>query len=96
MKVNLNIPVREYDGAAVKNENDVEVTIGDLVGKVLFASKGMEQADMMRAYDITEKIQKDAASVELTSEDITFIKEQTVKVFNVGIYGQLYNILEQR
>ena len=96
MKVNLNIPVREYDGAAVKNENDVEVTIGDLVGKVLFASKGMEQADMMRAYDITAKIQKDAASVELTSEDITFIKVETLKVFNVGIYGQLYNILEQR
>ena len=99
MKVNLDIPFRNFQGEPIC-ENGKEVTMAEFVGKALFGfgqggQQTLEQSEMIRAYDIIRKLQTSPSEVSLSSEDITFIKDKMAKVLTVGCYGQLYMILEQ-
>lgn len=97
MKINLNIPFKNYAGEPIK-ENDKVVIIADFVGKALFSmntKQQMEKDDMIKAYEIMRQLQHSPSEVKLTHEQITFLEEKMSGALTVGCYGQLYNILEQ-
>lgn len=99
MKLNLNIPFRNFAGEPI-TENGKAQTMAEFIGKTLFGFgnggiDSLEQSEMMVAYDIVRKMQTAPSEANLTSEEITFIKEKMAKVLTVGCYGQLYRVLEQ-
>lgn len=95
MKVNLNVPIRDFNGKPV-TENDRQVTMAEQIGIILFRfGQDLSQEEMLTAYNIVRALQTNPGEVQLRSEDITFLKEKMAKVLTVGCYGQLYNILEQ-
>lgn len=46
------------------------------------------------AYTLCRRIQADAASVELTTEEGTFLKDIASEAFSAGAYGQVVDIIE--
>ena len=103
MKVNLNIPFKDYKGQPIiekdKDDKGHETIIADFVAKSLFTlcqidGKPMEADKMLLAYKLSTRIINNPNEVELTSEEITFIKEVMSKELVVGCYGQLVDILE--
>lgn len=49
----------------------------------------------MRAYELSMKLMNED-EVELTSEDIVFIKERMLKLYLPLVYGQVCHILEDK
>ncbi len=103
MKVNLNQSFMDYKGQPIiekdKDGNGHETNIADYVAKNLFMlaqldGKPVEADKMLLAYKLSTRIVKNPSDVELTSEEITFIKEVMSKSLVVGCYGQLVDILE--
>ena len=95
MKVNLNVPIRNFVGEPII-ENGKEANMAEQVGLILFGlGQNIEQNEMVMAYGIIRKLQANPTEVQLSSEEITFLKEKMSKVLTVGCYGQLYDILEQ-
>ena len=92
MKVNLNVPFKDYKGQPIiekdGNGEGHEVIMADYIAKELFTLARLDgqpvAADKMLV----------ASEVELTSEEMTFIKEVASKTLVVGCYGQLVDILE--
>lgn len=98
MKVNLNVPIRDFFGKPIiENEKTKkEVNMAEQIGVILFGlGQNLEQSEMVTAYGIARKLQKDPSDVLLSSEEITFLKEKLSKVLTAGCYGQVYDILEQ-
>ena len=98
MKVNLNVSFKDYKGQPIL-ENGNEVIIADYVAKDLFTlaqldGKPVDADKMLLAYKLSTRIVGNPNEVELTSEEITFIKEIMSKSLVVGCYGQLVDILE--
>ena len=51
----------------------------------------------LRIYRILQKVgTKDAAEIELESEEITLIKELVGDMYGVAVVGSVYDLLEQR
>lgn len=95
MKVNLNVPIKDFNGEPII-EKGKQVMMSEQVGVVLFRlGQDLNQEEMVTAYNIVKALQTNPNEIQLKSEDITFLKEKMAKVFTVGCYGQLYDILEQ-
>lgn len=103
MKVNLNVPFKNYKGQPIivkdAKDNDLEVIMADYVAKELFAlakidGNPVDPNKMLIAYKLGTRIIKEPSKVEVSSEEITFIKEVMSKVLVAGCYGQLVDVLE--
>ena len=95
MKVNLNVPIRDFFGKTII-ENGKEANMAEQIGIILFGlGQNLEQGEMITAYGIVKKLRANPSDVLLSSEEITFLKEKLSKVLTAGCYGQIYDILEQ-
>ena len=103
MKVNLNVPFKDYKGQPIiekdGNGEGHEVIMADYIAKELFTLARLDgqpvAADkMLVAYKLSTRILNNPSEVELTSEEMTFVKEVASKTLVVGCYGQLVDILE--
>ena len=64
MKVNLNVPIRDFFGKPIiENEKTKkEVNMAEQIGVILFGlGQNLEQSEMVTAYGIVRKLQRDPA-----------------------------------
>lgn len=93
MKVNFNQKFKDFRG------NELNDCIADRVAEALF-SAGMssdlpiKREDKFRAYKLSQKIISSDNIIELSSEDVSLIKEITSNFLTAGAYGQVEELIE--
>lgn len=95
---NFKVAMRGYDGKELKNEKSETQMMSDIIGLHLYTAGGkkpMSQEDKVRAYKLSLQMQEHPEEVELTSEDMTLIKEVTNEALVAGAYGQIVQVLEK-
>ncbi|WP_044272476.1 hypothetical protein [Bacteroides timonensis] len=93
MKVDLNRVFKDYKGLETEN------VISDKVAEALYSAGitpefAIKREYKFRAYKISKSIIDNNGVVELSSEDISLIKEICSNFFTAGAYGQVHEILE--
>lgn len=94
MTIDLNKKFKDYKGL---DTNDV---ISDKVAEALYTAGitpdfAIKREDKFRAYKLCKSIIDNNGVVELSSEDISLIKEICSSFFTAGAYGQVHEILER-
>ncbi|MBQ8066540.1 MAG: hypothetical protein IJ200_12910 [Prevotella sp.] len=98
MKVDFSKSFMDAQGKPVIVGNNPQV-IGEQLCFTLFnltTVKGAPatQEQKYTAYKLLKRIQADASSVEISTEEGTFIKELAAEVLSAGGYGQVVDIIE--
>lgn len=93
MKVDLNRKFKDFKGL------DTENVISDKVAEALYSAGAtpefaIKREDKFRAYKLCKSIMDNNGAIELSSEDISLIKEVCSTFFTAGAYGQIHEILE--
>lgn len=93
MKVNFN---KSFVGA--KGE-PLKENIADTIAAYMFNLAGLNDKPVTReqkmtAYRIYRKITKDSSSVDITTEEASFIKDVCGETLTAGAYGQIEDIIE--
>jgi hypothetical protein len=100
MKVTMNDPILNVDGAEVKQEGDkallfVDVIITSMTStlKTDVEEKGEE---MLKKWNLAERAQKARGdAMDITTDESAFIKERIRKVFaSTVIYANAHRLLE--
>ena len=97
MKRNFKVAMKGYDKKELKNEKGETQMMNDTIGLYLYTAgnkKPMSQEDKVRAYKLSLQMQEHPDEVELTSEDMTLIKELTNEALVAGAFGQIVEVLE--
>lgn len=102
MKVNLKRPFVDNCGDVVcemRNGSPTQTEIGRQVSKILFnlSSLGgvpLDADQKYDAYELCQRISTTPECVELTAEDVVFLKKVCGEHLSAGAYGQVYDILE--
>ena len=102
MEVNLKRPfVDNYGDAVCELRKGIpeQTEIGRQVSKILFnlSSLGgvpLDADQMYEAYRLCQRITATPEKVELTAEDVVFLKRVCGEQLSAGAYGQVYDILE--
>lgn len=95
MKVDFN---KQFVGA--KGE-PLKENIADTIAAYMFNFAGLNdkpatREQKMTAYRIYRKITKDPYSVEITTEEATFIKDVCGETLTAGAYGQIEDLIENK
>ena len=104
MKVNLKRPFVDSCGRVVceKHNGQVcETSIGRQVSKILFnlstlGGAPLDAEQKYEAYALCLRITMNPEEVELTAEEIVFLKKVCGEQLSAGAYGQVYDILENK
>lgn len=93
MKVDFN---KQFAGA--KGE-PLKENIADTIAAYMFNLSGLNDKPVTReqkmtAYRIYRKIADNPSSVEITTEEATFIKDVCGETLTAGAYGQIEDIIE--
>lgn len=93
MKVNFN---RQFVGA--KSE-PLKENIADTIAAYMFNLAGLNdkpatREQKMTAYRIYKKIVENPSSVDITTEEASFIKDVCGETLTAGAYGQIEDIIE--
>lgn len=93
MKVNFN---KSFVGA--KGE-PLKENIADTIAAYMFNLAGLNdkpatREQKMTAYRIYCKMTKEPSSVEITTEEATFIKDVCGETLTAGAYGQIEDLIE--
>lgn len=102
MEVNLKRPfVDNYGDAVCELRKGIpeQTEIGRQVSKILFnlSSLGgvpLDADQKYEAYRLCRRITATPEKVELTAEDVVFLKRVCGEQLSAGAYGQVYDILE--
>lgn len=92
MKINLKKNFVDVYGI-----ENTDASIHAAVAAALFnlgQSKSASRDDKIRAYNLSVKLISNDGEIDVTSEDITLIKEVAGDAFTAGGYGQIVNIVE--
>lgn len=103
MKISTITPINSITGTPLKDEFNKDILIRTILlrcldvgnNEQLKLSASIEQR--VRAFDLSLEINKNN-DVELTPEDIVYIKDRLDKLFgsNVSVYVQLLRALEEK
>ena len=102
MKFDMQAPLIGFNGESIKKseEDNSPVTLGETLSMACVNASPQKHADgeaKLRIYRILQKVgTKDAAEIELESEEITLIKELVGDMYGVAVVGSVYDLLEQR
>ena len=91
MKVDLNRKFKDFKGLETENIISDKVALYSAGATPEFAIK---REDKFRAYKLCKSIMDNNGAIELSSEDISLIKEICSTFFTAGAYGQIHEILE--
>lgn len=102
MKVNLKRPFVDNCGDIIcekRNGGVVETSIGRQVSKLLFnlSTLGGVPLDAEQKYDayaLCQRITANPEDVELSAEEVVFLKRVCGEQLSAGAYGQVRDILE--
>lgn len=92
MKINLNVPFKNFKGQESKE------IIGDKVAEALFTagtqSNQISNESKYKAYKVCKKIGEASGEVEISTEEATLIKEVCINFLVAGAYGQVVELIE--
>lgn len=92
MKVNFNVPFKNYKG---KETNEI---VGEKVAEALFCagsnSDKISNENKYKAYKICRKISEAICEVEISTDEATLIKEICAGYLVAGGYGQICELIE--
>lgn len=100
MKINLRKEIVGADGTPM-TVKDKKQYICDHVCQILWQMEEVEgnaatAEQKYRAYKLMQRIAANPDEVEMESEDVTLVKNLTLKCFRAGVYGQIVDAIEQR
>lgn len=101
------LPMTEKVKDADGNEKAVVVKVSDMLGRLLFFAgqqgNNAQDASMMltaeekyAAFKLSIQLASHPDKVEMTTDDGTLIKRLAGKTYVAGIYGQIYDLVEQK
>ena len=96
MKYDFSQPLKDLDGEVLKDGPE-ELTLRAACHRGLMAlnesEKNMTGMEKWKRYKLAEKIHKDG-QVEITSEEVTTLKQVVGLLFSAAVVGPVYDILE--
>lgn len=98
MKVNFNIPLRNFKGEAEKDEvTRKDKLVKELVCQCLFMGNGLKkESDLdnkkLVAYNLQRRIWDSTDAIEIEDKESVLIKEACT-IVNAGGYGQIVELL---
>lgn len=100
MKINFNQPFIGYNGkTAIVNGEPQKVK--DLLSQILFSGDFLQGKTenkgkcMLMSYDLSQRIYKTEAEIDITVEEATLIKEAAEhSIASAGGYAQVVNLIE--
>lgn len=96
MKLNPTEVLRDYRGNPIKmGENDM--TLRDAITTAVNALDGqrpMTAEKLNKAFQISVKLHSAKDTVNLTVDDMAFIKERAALVYNALVFGRLSQLFE--
>lgn len=89
MKVNFNVPFKNYKGQETKE------IIADKVSEALYAL-GSEVGNDRKysAYKVCKRINESPSEVEISTEEATLVKDVCAEFLVAGGYGQVCDLIE--
>ena len=93
MKVDFSRQFVGPNGSFLK-ENIAETVVSYMFNLSRLGDKPATREQKMMAYRIYSKITKEPSSVEITTEEASFIKEVCSESLTAGAYGQIEDIIE--
>jgi hypothetical protein len=95
MKVNFNIPARNFKGEALKDEKGIDIPLKDGVCRILSAiTMGKDEEKMMIA-GLVERIWTSKGEIEITQAEADIIKAN-IKGLPVILFSQIYKMLDKQ
>lgn len=98
MKRDFKVAMRGYNKKELMDENGQPQMINEIIGLYLYSAGNKKQLsadEKLRAYKLCVQLHEHPECVELTAEDMAFIKEIACDVLVAGAYGQIVEILEK-
>jgi hypothetical protein len=99
-KINMNTPIKNMSGNIIKDENNKELLIRNvLTTSLLSVQKNDENIDGKKKYEmykLANKIDEAKDVIDLESEDIILLKERVSKSYLTYVMGQVWDILEDK
>ncbi|KAA6319796.1 hypothetical protein EZS27_030352 [termite gut metagenome] len=95
MKVNFNVPFKNYKGETIV-ENGKEQLIKDVLAPVMFNGNWISSVnpeEMLKSYDLSIRIYNSDAAIDISIEEATLIK-RGAQVLNAAGYAQIYKLIE--
>lgn len=97
MKINFNIPVKDYKGQALVSNGKVQM-LNDHVGQAMYmvhsvGGNSLTPDEKYMAYKICNKMQSQN-EIELNSEECAFIIKVCGESLISGAYGQIRELIE--
>lgn len=94
MKVNLNKCFVDCFGKNIEGKNIAEQLSLFLFNLSSLAGSPLSAENRYLAYCLCNRISSCPSTVELTTEEASFIKEVANEAFSAGAYGQIVDIIE--
>lgn len=97
MKRNFNRPVMNYSGKPLIGEDQKQQSMGNLIAMQLYSvgiNDGATPEKKLQAYKLLNKLAGANKEIEITTEEGALIKEVAGRVFAAGLYGQIYDFIE--
>ena len=93
MKINFNVPVIDLDGKILKDDTGKDLNVRVVVSNLLCQAPGM--ADAAKIFDLAITIRKSENPVELTTEEVKYIRTQllTGKLITL-VVGQIISLID--
>lgn len=95
MKVDFNRVFRGPKNQPLK-ENIADTIAAYMFNLATLSGKPINREQKMQAYRIYRKVLENPASVEITTEDASFIKDVCAEYMTAGAYGQIEDIIENK
>lgn len=96
MKLNPTEVLKDYRGNPIKM-NDGEMTLRDAITTALNAmdpKRPLTAEKLNKAFQISVKLHDATDTVNLTVDDMAFIKERAALVYNALVFGRLSQLFE--
>lgn len=100
MKIKVNQKLKNLDGEVLKETGpgdklvDVDLKL-IIVNALLIPIQEDKGIDKMKKYELAKMIHNSKVNVDLTAEDISFIKKQVGDNYSPLVVGQMFEILEK-
>jgi hypothetical protein len=97
MEVDFSQIIRDLDGVSLKNDDKSDAKLKNVCEKALLSeAPGIKvtDEDKLKRYSLALKIHDAVDKLDLTTDDISFIKKSISAVFPTLIVGRSFEMLE--
>jgi hypothetical protein len=95
MKVNFNVPFKNFKGEAIVKDGK-EQLIKDVLAPVMFEGNWISSVDpeeKLKSYELSLRIYAADADIDITAEEASLIK-RGAQILNAAGYAQIHKLIE--